>query len=68
MKLRYLTIQNRIDSVTVKEYAKANDLGLMDAKKRLEDKTATILQYWDGHLMQWINVPHVTEYRDERSS
>jgi hypothetical protein len=52
----------------VREYAKANDLGLMDAKKRLEDKTATILQYWDGHKEEWINVPYVTEYRDERSS
>jgi hypothetical protein len=64
MKLRYLTIQNRIDSESVREYAKANDLGLMDAKKRLEAKSATILQYWDGHKEEWINVPYVTEYRD----
>jgi hypothetical protein len=64
MKLRYFTIQNRVTAESVKEYARANDLSLMDAKRRLENTSSTSLQYWDGHLMQWITVPYVTEYRE----
>jgi hypothetical protein len=64
MKLRYFTMQNRVTAESVKEYARANDLSLMDAKRRLENQSSTSLQYWDGHLMQWITVPYVTEYRE----
>jgi hypothetical protein len=64
VKLRYFTIQNRVTAESVKEYARANDLSLMDAKRRLENTSSTSLQYWDGHLMQWITVPYVTEYRE----
>jgi hypothetical protein len=64
MKLRYFTIQNRVTAESVKEYARANDLSLMDAKKRLENQSSTNLQYWDGHAEQWVTVPYVTEYRE----
>ena len=64
MKLRYFTIQNKVDSVKVREYALENQLNMMEAKRLLENKSSTSLQYWDGHLMQWITVPYVTEYRE----
>jgi hypothetical protein len=64
VKLRYFTMQNRVTAESVKEYARANDLSLMDAKRRLENKSSTNLQYWDGHLMEWVTVPYVTEYRE----
>ena len=63
MKLRYHTIQSKVNAEEVQLFAHTNQLTLMDAKKRLEDKTPTILQYWDGHLEEWVNVPYVTEYR-----
>ena len=63
MKLRYHTIQSKVNAEEVRLFAHTNQLTLMDAKKRLEDKTTTILQYWDGHLEEWVNVPYVTEYR-----
>jgi hypothetical protein len=64
MKLRYFTIQNRVTSETVREFAYENTCGMMEAKRRLEDKTSTVLQYWDGQLMEWVNVPYVTEFRE----
>jgi hypothetical protein len=63
MKLRYHTLQNPINAAEVQLFAHTNQLSMMEAKKRLEDKTATVLQYWDGHAEEWINVPYVTEYR-----
>jgi len=36
----------------------------MEAKRLLEAKSATVLQYWDGHAEQWITVPYVTEFRE----
>lgn len=64
MKLRYFTIQNNVTSESVRQFAKDNECGMMEAKKRLEDKTSTVLQYWDGHVQEWINVPYVTEFRE----
>jgi len=64
MKLRYFTIQNNVTSESVRQFAKDNECGMMEAKKRLEDKTSTVLQYWDGHAEQWITVPYVTEFRE----
>ena len=64
VKLRYFTIQNKVDSVKVREYALENQLNMMEAKRLLENKSSTNLQYWDGHLMQWVTVPYVTEYRE----
>lgn len=63
MKLRYHTIQSKVNAEEVKLFAHTNQLTLMDAKRRLEDKTTTVLQYWDGHAEEWVNVPYVTEYR-----
>lgn len=63
MKLRYHTIQSKVNAEEVKLFAHTNQLTLMDAKKRLEDKTTTMLQYWDGHAEEWVNVPYVVEYR-----
>ena len=65
MKLRYHTIKNHVDAETVSAYAYDNQLPMMQAKKMLEAETSTKLQYWDGHLSEWIDVPFVTEYRDE---
>jgi len=63
MKLRYHTLQNPVNAEEVRLFAHTNQLSMMEAKKRLEDKTPTVLQYWDGHAEEWINVPYVTEYR-----
>ena len=64
MKLRYYSQESRISADEVKLFAATNQLSLMDAKKRLENKSGYSLQYWDGHLEQWVNVPYVTEYRN----
>jgi len=64
VKLRYFTIQNKVDSVKVREYALENQLNMMEAKRLLENKSSTNLQYWDGHAEQWVTVPYVTEYRE----
>jgi hypothetical protein len=61
--IRYFTIQNNVTSESVRQFAKDNDCGMMEAKKRLEDKTSTVLQYWDESTSSWVNVPYVTEYR-----
>lgn len=63
MKLRYLTIQNPVNAETVALFASTNQLTKMEAKRLLEDKTTTVLQYWDGHSEEWITVPHIVEYR-----
>jgi hypothetical protein len=64
MKLRYHTVQTKIDAEMVRAYALDNQLPTMEAKRLLENKSATVLQYWDGHAEQWITVPYVTEYRE----
>jgi hypothetical protein len=64
MKLRYFTIQNKINAEVVRAYAHENQLPTMEAKRLLEEKSATVLQYWDGHAEQWITVPYVTEFRE----
>jgi hypothetical protein len=64
MKLRYHTVQTKIDAEMVRAYANDNQLPTMEAKRLLENKSATILQYWDGHAEQWITVPYVTEFRE----
>jgi hypothetical protein len=61
--IRYFTIQNNVTSESVRQFAEDNDCGMMEAKKRLEDKTSTVLQYWDESTSSWVNVPYVTEYR-----
>jgi len=65
MKLRYHTIQSKVNAEEVKLFAHTNQLTLMEAKKRLEDKTTTVLQYLpDGGTAQdWIDVPYIVEYR-----
>lgn len=62
-KFRYYTIKTHVTAEQVKRYATMNQLSLMQAKRLLEKETATILQYWDGQTMEWIDVPYVTEYR-----
>jgi hypothetical protein len=64
MKLRYHTVQTKIDAEMVRAYALDNQLPTMEAKRLLENKSATILQYWDSHAEQWITVPYVTEFRE----
>ena len=67
MKLRYYTRMNRITSEVVRAYAHENQLTMMHAKKLLEEQSTTQLQYWDGHLEEWVNVPFVTEFRNENN-
>lgn len=64
MKMRYYSQENRINREQVEQYAKDNQLSMMHAKELLQNKSGYSLQYWDGHLEQWINVPYVTEYRE----
>ena len=64
MKLRYHTVQTKIDAEMVRAYAHDNQLPTMEAKRLLENKSATVLQYWDGYAEQWITVPYVTEFRE----
>jgi hypothetical protein len=63
MKLRYYSQENKISREEVELFAATNQLSMMDAKQRLQNKSGYCLQYWDGHLEQWFNVPYVTEYR-----
>lgn len=56
---------NRVTSSSVRAYATENQLTMMHAKKLLEDQSTTRLQYWDGHLEEWVDVPYVTEFRNE---
>ena len=65
MRLRWLTVMNHVTAEMVHQYAIENQVRLMDAKKLLEKKTTTVLQYCpDGGTNQdWTDVPHVIEYR-----
>ena len=65
MKLRYLTIKTHVTAEEVSTYAHENQLTLMQAKNLLEKKTAPMLQYWDGQLMDWVIVPYETEFLTE---
>ena len=66
MKLRHLTIQNHVTAETVKNYAHENQLTLMEAKRMLEAKSTTVLQFTNG-LGEWVTVPHVVEYRENET-
>lgn len=69
MRLRWLTLQNKIDSQVVRQFAADNQLNLMQAKKMLEDKCGPVLQYCPpgGTNLDWTTIPHVTEYRNKQS-
>ena len=66
MRLRWLTIKTKVDSAMVREYATVNSLNMMQAKKLLEDERGPVLQYCPngGTNLDWVDVPHVTEYRE----
>ena len=64
MKLRWHTFKTNVTAQQVKEYANEANITLMQAKKALENQSATVLQYQvdDGFGVKWIDVPHIVEY------
>lgn len=63
MKLRYLTTQIKVEPHEWKQYSIDNQVSQLEAKRILEARSPTMLQYWDGHKEEWITVPFIVEYR-----
>lgn len=64
MKLRWLTKRSQVTADDVRCYLERNEhVSMMEAKRRLENVTGPVLQYFDKGAGVWVDVPHVTEYR-----
>lgn len=61
MKLRWYSTKNHVTSEQVRAYSQENQVSTMEAKDKLVNRTGPRLQYWDGHSMEWIDVPYVME-------
>lgn len=68
IQLRWLTVETHVTGEQVRAYAQENQLSMMDAKERLQDRMGPVLQYrkvgpYDRAV--WYDVPHVKEYRNK---
>ena len=65
MKLRWCTVENKVNSELIREYSTKHQLPLMTSKDKLTDRKPTVLQFMNDNG-EWETVPHVTEFRDPK--